>query len=249
MKHKNLRCQNFLKFSCINKISKFFKSYSKIKNTFHIFPSESRTLTILCYFSSIFFYIFFQTIPILSHFHRLSTHGYFVKVTAKKGKKAVSKTLKANVKVIGAGLKFTTDSTKVTVGSETKLAVKVCPSTANVTYKSADETIATVAADGTVKGVKVGEVKITATSDYGKTVETTVTVTDDAATKIDSVTATSVKTFEVKFDGIVKDSATGKFKITRAGTEVAMTAKWAENNKSATFIIGDATVKILTVKL
>ena len=121
----------------------------------------------------------------------------------------------------------------MTVGEETKLAVKVCPSTANVTYKSADDAIATVAADGTVKGVKAGEVKITATSDYGKTVETTVTVKDDAATKIDSVTATSVKTLEVKFDGKVKDSATGKFKVTRAGTEVAMTAKWAEDSKSA----------------
>lgn len=121
----------------------------------------------------------------------------------------------------------------MTVGEETKLAVKVCPSTANVTYKSADDAIATVAADGTVKGVKAGEVKITATSDYGKTVETTVTVTDDAATKIDSVAATSVKTLEVKFDGKVKDSATGKFKVTRAGTEVTMTAKWADDSKSA----------------
>ena len=121
----------------------------------------------------------------------------------------------------------------MTVGEETKLAVKVCPSTANVTYKSADDAIATVAADGTVKGVKAGEVKIIATSDYGKTVETTVTVTDDAATKIDSVAATSVKTLEVKFDGKVKDSATGKFKVTRAGTEVTMTAKWADDSKSA----------------
>ena len=174
-----------------------------------------------------------QKIPFLSRFRTSFSSGYCVKVTAKKGTKKVSKTLTAKAAVINAGLKFTTESAKVTVGEETKLAVKVCPSTANVTYKSADDAIATVAADGTVKGVKAGEVKITATSDYGKTVETTVTVTDDAATKIDSVAATSVKTLEVKFDGKVKDSATGKFKVTRAGTEVAMTAKWAEDSKSA----------------
>ena len=168
--------------------------------------------------------------PIISRFF-VSSQLYRL-VTAKKGNKKVSKTLTAKAAVINAELKFTTDSTNVTVGEETKLAVKVCPSTANVTYKSSDDAIATVAADGTVKGVKAGEVKISATSDYGKTVETTVTVKDDAATKIDSVTATSVKTLEVKFDGKVKDSATGKFKVTRAGTEVAMTAKWAEDNKS-----------------
>ena len=171
--------------------------------------------------------------PLFTHLINYAITIYLVKVTAKKGNKKVSKTLTAKAAVINAGLKFTTESAKVTVGEETKLAVKVCPSTANVTYKSADDAIATVAADGTVKGVKAGEVKIIATSDYGKTVETTVTVTDDAATKIDSVAATSVKTLEVKFDGKVKDSATGKFKVTRAGTEVTMTAKWADDSKSA----------------
>ena len=86
-----------------------------------------------------------------------------VKVTAKKGKKAVSKTLKANVEVINAGLRFTTAPTEVTVGEEVKFVAKKSPKAAKVTFSSYKEKIATVTADGTVKGIKEGDVTITAT--------------------------------------------------------------------------------------
>ena len=62
------------------------------------------------------------------------------------------------------------------VGAEEKVATKKCPSVAKVTYKSSDDTIATVAEDGTVKAVKAGKVTITATSDYGKEVTTDINV-------------------------------------------------------------------------
>ena len=100
-----------------------------------------------------------------------------VKVTAKKGNKKVSKTLTAKASVIGAGLRFTTAPTDMAVGAEEKVATKKCPSVAKVSYKSSDDTIATVdAATGVVKAVKAGKVTITATSDYGKEVTTDINV-------------------------------------------------------------------------
>lgn len=99
-----------------------------------------------------------------------------VKVTAKKGNKKVSKTLTAKASVINAGLKFTAAPTDMVVGTEDKVATKKCPSVAKVSYKSSDDTIATVAEDGTVKAVKAGKVTITATSDYGKEVTTDINV-------------------------------------------------------------------------
>ena len=116
-----------------------------------------------------------------------------VKVTAKKGKKAVSKTLKANVKVVNAGLRFTTAPTEVTVGEEVKFVAKKCPQAAKVTFTSSDETIATVAADGTVKGVKAGDVTITATSDYGKKVTAAVKVAP-ATPVVDTAVAANATT-------------------------------------------------------
>ena len=116
-----------------------------------------------------------------------------VKVTAKKGKKAVSKTLKANVKVINAGLRFTTAPTEVTVGEEVKFVAKKSPKAAKVTFSSSDATIATVTADGTVKGVKAGDVTITATSDYGKKVTAAVKVAP-ATPVVESVVASNATT-------------------------------------------------------
>ena len=114
--------------------------------------------------------------PLFTHLINYAITIYLVKVTAKKGKKAVSKTLKANVKVVNAGLKFTAAPTEMAVGTEDKVATKKCPSAAKVSYKSSDDTIATVAEDGTVKAVKAGKVTITATSDYGKEVTTDINV-------------------------------------------------------------------------
>ena len=57
----------------------------------------------------------------------------------------------------------------VAVGSTTKLTTtKKASSRAKITYTSSDETVATVAADGTVTGVKAGKVTITAKITVGK---------------------------------------------------------------------------------
>lgn len=150
-----------------------------------------------------------------------------VKVTAKKGKKAVSKTLKANVKVINAGLKLTNAPAEVVVGSETKLTAKKCPQAAKVTFSSSDETIATVDATGTVKALKAGKVTITATSDYGKSVTTDIAVKEivldkAAQTKINQV----VLTYQGDASKITKDDVV----ITRTSDNQRIYTKAVANN-------------------
>lgn len=72
-------------------------------------------------------------------------------------------------------------SASVKVGATTKLTAKVVPDTATnkaVTFKSSDEAVATVAADGTVTGVKEGTAEIAViTTDQEKTATAKVTVT------------------------------------------------------------------------
>lgn len=59
------------------------------------------------------------------------------------------------------------------------VATDVTASTADTTYASDDEAVATVSAEGLVTGVAAGEAIITATNEFdtSKTVETTVTIT------------------------------------------------------------------------
>lgn len=121
-----------------------------------------------------------------------------VKVTAKKAGKAVSKTLKANVKVVGAGLKFTSDAAEVNTGATLALSVKKVPSVAKITYTSSDTTVATVSEDGVVTGVKAGKATITAESDYGKKVTKEITVADTVA-KLSTVTQKASNAFDVTF--------------------------------------------------
>lgn len=150
-----------------------------------------------------------------------------VKVTAKKGKKAVSKTLKANVEVINAGLRFVDAPAEVVVGSETKLTAKKSPKAAKVTFSSSDEAIATVDATGTVKTLKAGKVTITATSDYGKSVTTDIAVKEivldkAAQSKINQV----VLTYQGDASKITKDDVV----ITRTSDNQRIYTKAVANN-------------------
>lgn len=83
----------------------------------------------------------------------------------------------SEVAVTGITLAPTTVS--IEVGKTAKLAATVTPSNATnqtTVYTSSDDTVATVASDGTVTGVKAGETTITATAG-GKSATTAVTVT------------------------------------------------------------------------
>lgn len=140
----------------------------------------------------------------------LSFAGTIVKVTAKKAGKSVKKTLtfKATVK----------------------------PS-AKVTYTSSDDAIATVDANGSVKGVKAGTVTIIATAKVGTK---TVKATKDIVVKngITEFKATTPKKLTVKFAGEVTLTKDNFTVIGENNAKVAV--------KSVAF---DATKTIATVEL
>ena len=99
-------------------------------------------------------------IPILSRFQSISTTGYCVKVTPKKGK---ATNLKATITVKNQAIRVSGASV-VAVGATETLKTATAPKGATVTFKSSDETIATVDEKGVVIAVKAGKVTITATA-------------------------------------------------------------------------------------
>ena len=159
-----------------------------------------------------------------------------VKVTAKKGKKAVSKKLTAKVTVINAGLKFTAAPTEMVVGTEDKVVVKKSPKAAKVTLTSSDDTIATVAEDGTVKALKAGDVTITAASDYGKTATTAITVKKAI---VKSAEQTEYNKIEAVIVGDTKDMKAGDIKVTNTATKATVAVKSVSAKKGAenTYVI------------
>ena len=200
---------------------------------FSYFLKQFHCLLPLCRFFVTFYFLYTPTPSHHSPCSSLSSSAICtittVKVTAKKGKKAVSKTLKANVEVINAGLRFVDAPAEVVVGSETKLTAKKSPKAAKVTFSSSDDTIATVDATGTVKALKAGKVTITATSDYGKSVTTDITVKkailkDAVQAKYDTITATII--------GDTKDIKVGDLKITNTATKVVAPVKSIKAQKA-----------------
>lgn len=112
------------------------------------------------------FYLPFQKVSILLHFQRLFSHGYFVKVTPKKGK---ATNLKATITVKNPALSLKA-ANEVAVGATEQITATVKPADTKVTFTSSDETIAKVDEKGVVTGVKAGDVTITAKA--GKTTKT-----------------------------------------------------------------------------
>ncbi len=95
------------------------------------------------------------------------------KTSTKKNAKAKTKKLTYTLKVAKVGVALSGESV-VAIGSTTKLTnTKKNSSRAKITYTSSDDSIATVAADGTVTGVKAGKVTITAKITVGKDSATT----------------------------------------------------------------------------
>ena len=90
------------------------------------------------------------------------------KTSTKKNAKAKTKKLTYTMKVAKVGVALSGESV-VAIGSTTKLTnTKKNSSRAKITYTSSDDSIATVAADGTVTGVKAGKATITAKITVGK---------------------------------------------------------------------------------
>ena len=95
------------------------------------------------------------------------------KTSTKKSAKTKTKKLTYTMKVAKVGVALSGNSV-VAIGSTTKLTnTKKNSSRAKITYTSSDDSIATVAADGTVTGVKAGKATITAKITVGKDSATT----------------------------------------------------------------------------
>ena len=157
---------------------------------------------------------------------------------------------------VSAVAPFTLSPTTVSV--EVGATTKLTPS-ATATYKSSDEKIATVATDGTVKGIKAGTATITATNAAGKTADCKVTVTDTgialsgtaevAVGKTTQLKATltptsaTVKSWTTSDKSVATVSSTGLVTGIKAG-KVTITAE-ASTGKKATITI---TVKSLNDK-
>ena len=83
------------------------------------------------------------------------------------------------------GIEFTAGKVEIGVGKTTTLEVMFNPSYAankNVTFSSSNTSVATIASDGTVTGVKEGEATITATSEEGGFTATCVVAVTSAFT-------------------------------------------------------------------
>ena len=150
-----------------------------------------------------------------------------VKVTGKKGKKAVKKTLKATITVKNPSLTLKTSANVVAVGATEQITAAVKPANTKVTFASSDETIAKVDEKGIVTGVKAGKVTITAKA--GKTTKTvdmevkTTILKDVAQTEVNKIVATIA--------GDTKDLKAADFKITNTATNATVAVKAATADK------------------
>ena len=122
------------------------------------------------------------------------------------------------MKVAKVGVALSGDSV-VAIGSTTKLTnTKKNSSRAKITYTSSDDSIATVAADGTVTGVKAGKATITAKITVGKDSATTTkdvevknhvlsTVAQNKLTELTATVAGDTKNLKAT-DFVIKSEAT-----------------------------------------
>ena len=139
------------------------------------------------------------------------------------------------MKVAKVGVALSGDSV-VAVGSTTKLTnTKKNSSRAKITYTSSDDSIATVAADGTVTGVKAGKATITAKITVGKDSAET---TKDVEVKkfiLNSVTQSKLRELTVDVAGDTKALKATDFTVVNPKTNVKYpVSKIAVDSKNTT---------------
>ncbi|MBQ3689141.1 MAG: Ig domain-containing protein [Bacteroidales bacterium] len=131
--------------------------------------------------------------------------------------------------IVVTGITLDKTTLEITVGETVTLTATVTPETATdktVTWSSADESIATVDAEGKVTAVAVGTVKITATANDGSNVKAECEVTVKAATVLSGVLVDGA-TIKVNFkwrdensgDYVqgVYNAQTGTFTVSKGG--------------------------------
>ena len=157
------------------------------------------------------------------------------KTSTKKSAKTKTKKLTYTLKVAKVGVALSGDSV-VAVGSTTKLTnTKKNSSRAKITYTSSDDSIATVAADGTVTGVKAGKATITAKITVGKDSAET---TKDVEVKkfiLNSVTQSKLRELTVDVAGDTKALKATDFTVVNPKTNVKYpVSKIAVDSKNTT---------------
>ena len=148
--------------------------------------------------------------------------------------------LGANVPLEGISLSSSYD---IKVGEEKRLNIEYTPTQASnreVTWKSEDESIATVVKEGRVKGIKTGSVKIVATSKEGnKTATTIVNVIDKDNVYVQNENKNNANTntnaninkdTDKKINDVKKYNTTAKGRLPQTGESLIAV--------SAIFIIG-----------
>ena len=175
----------------------------------------------------------FQTLPrkIPSIFPVKVTY----KTSTKKSAKTKTKKLTYTLKVAKVGVTLSGDSV-VAIGNTTKLTnTKKNSSRAKITYTSSDDSIATVAADGTVTGVKAGKATITAKITVGKDSAET---TKDVEVKkfiLNSVTQSKLRELTVDVAGDTKALKATDFTVVNPKTNVKYpVSKIAVDSKNTT---------------
>ena len=157
------------------------------------------------------------------------------KTSTKKNAKAKTKKLTYTLKVAKVGVALSGDSV-VAIGNTTKLTnTKKNSSRAKITYTSSDDSIATVAADGTVTGVKAGKATITAKITVGK--DTAETTKDVEVKKfiLNSVTQSKLRELTVDVAGDTKALKATDFTVVNPKTNVKYpVSKIAVDSKNTT---------------
>ena len=147
------------------------------------------------------------------------------KTSTKKSAKPQTKKLTYTMKVAKVGVALSGDSV-VAVGSTTKLTnTKKNSSRAKITYTSSDDSIATVAADGTVTGVKAGKATITAKITVGKDSATTTKDVEVKKAILKSADQTEYNKIEAVIVGDTKDIKPADVKITNTATKATVAVK------------------------
>ena len=156
------------------------------------------------------------------------------KTSTKKNAKAKTKKLTYTLKVAKVGVALSGDSV-VAIGSTTKLTnTKKNSSRAKITYTSSNDSIATVAADGTVTGVKAGKATITAKITVGKDSATT---TKDVEVKnyvLKSVAQNKTNELAATIDGATKNIKASEVTIKTPDNVVLPVKSVSVDSKDAT---------------
>ena len=147
------------------------------------------------------------------------------KTSTKKSAKAKTKKLTYTLKVAKVGVALSGDSV-VAIGSTTKLTnTKKNSSRAKITYTSSDDSIATVAADGTVTGVKAGKATITAKITVGKDSAETTKDVEVKKYVLKSVAQTKADTFETSITGATKEIKASEITVKNTENNVVVPVK------------------------